>query len=129
MITITDNQATMCRFCKNNGEDEKKYSSHTLKDGSGRVLCPVLRAFRCVRCGATGDRAHTIKYCPMKENGIDRALLLRLGRCVSSLDAFMYNDDNDGSAAVSEHRPTHRHRSLPLLLHSTNPFSAPASLK
>ncbi|XP_041978879.1 uncharacterized protein LOC121732919 isoform X2 [Aricia agestis] len=62
-----------CAFCKNNGENEESYSSHALKDWRGRVLCPVLRAFRCPRCGATGDRAHTIKYCPDNgEPGMER---------------------------------------------------------
>lgn len=63
-----------CAFCKNNGENEESYSSHALKDWRGRVLCPVLRAFRCPRCGATGDRAHTIKYCPENsEPGLERS--------------------------------------------------------
>ncbi|XP_053601097.1 uncharacterized protein LOC128669898 isoform X2 [Plodia interpunctella] len=53
-----------CRFCKNNGERESYYRSHSLKAG-GRVACPVLRAFVCRRCGASGDAAHTAKYCPM----------------------------------------------------------------
>ncbi|GBP47548.1 Nanos homolog 2 [Eumeta japonica] len=64
-----------CAFCKNNGENEDCYASHALKDWRGRVLCPVLRAFRCPRCGATGDRAHTIKYCP--ENNTDATASLR----------------------------------------------------
>ncbi|XP_063535920.1 uncharacterized protein LOC134745771 isoform X1 [Cydia strobilella] len=52
-----------CAFCKNNGSPASWYGSHILRDRR-RVRCPVLRALRCPRCGATGDKAHTPKYCP-----------------------------------------------------------------
>jgi len=53
----------VCVFCRNNGENELIYSSHSLKDSMGNVTCPILRAYQCPICGATGSQAHTIKYC------------------------------------------------------------------
>ncbi|KAK4469044.1 hypothetical protein MN116_007508 [Schistosoma mekongi] len=54
----------LCVFCRNNNELEEVYTSHKIKDRFGRVTCPILRQFICPVCGATKDRAHTIKYCP-----------------------------------------------------------------
>ncbi|XP_037092736.1 nanos homolog 1-like [Pollicipes pollicipes] len=56
----------LCVFCKNNGETAQFYSNHILKDQHGTVRCPVLRAYTCPTCGARGDNAHTIKYCPLR---------------------------------------------------------------
>jgi len=53
-----------CVFCKNNGEDESYYLSHTLKDDNGRVTCPILYKYKCPICHATGPISHTIRYCP-----------------------------------------------------------------
>ncbi|XP_067875307.1 nanos homolog 2-like [Heterodontus francisci] len=53
----------ICTFCKHNGESRKVYSSHVLKADSGKVLCPILRNYVCPLCKATGDAAHTLKYC------------------------------------------------------------------
>lgn len=55
-----------CKFCKNNREAESVYKSHSFKDERGNCVCPVLRQYKCPTCGATGNKAHTIKYCPKK---------------------------------------------------------------
>lgn len=55
-----------CKFCKNNGQPKGVYSSHDLKDRKGNCSCPILRRYKCPTCGASGDKAHTLKYCPNK---------------------------------------------------------------
>ena len=57
----------VCVFCRNNGEKEQFYTSHTLKDATNRVSCPILRLYQCPICHASADNAHTIKYCPCAE--------------------------------------------------------------
>ncbi|XP_035789392.1 protein nanos-like [Anopheles albimanus] len=57
---------TECVFCRNNGEPRRIYESHVLRDENKAVVCPKLRSMRCMQCGATGSKAHTLKYCPYK---------------------------------------------------------------
>ena len=59
----------LCRFCQNNGEDESWYRGHVTRSLAGKVLCPVLRVYTCPICEATGDNAHTLKYCPKNKDG------------------------------------------------------------
>ncbi|KAK6477866.1 nanos-like protein 1-like [Huso huso] len=61
----TDGGSKLCVFCKKNGESRKVYNSHSFKDGD-KVLCPYLRRYKCPRCSATGDQAHTKRYCPQR---------------------------------------------------------------
>lgn len=64
--TKNNSQLEHCVFCLNNGADKEEYESHSCKDESGNVTCPVLQKFVCSRCHATGANAHTAKYCPLK---------------------------------------------------------------
>ena len=57
----------VCSFCKNNGQPESVYTSHPVRDKKGNCACPVLRAYTCPTCGQSGDKAHTLKYCPKKK--------------------------------------------------------------
>merc|ERR1712142_327480 len=59
----------VCKFCYSNGEAESQYRTHKLKNSSGLVTCPVLRSFACPICKATGDFAHTQRYCPRNKDG------------------------------------------------------------
>ena len=38
---------------------------------AGKVVCPILYAYKCPICHATGDYAHTLKYCPMMPKGLN----------------------------------------------------------
>jgi len=57
-----------CAFCKSNGETAEFYKSHFLKDPIGRVRCPILQRYQCPFCYATGENAHTRRYCPKNPN-------------------------------------------------------------
>nr|XP_031300338.1 nanos homolog 2 [Camelus dromedarius] len=70
--------ATLCNFCKHNGESRRVYTSHRLKTPGGVVVCPILRHYVCPLCGATGDQAHTLKYCSL--NGGYQSLYRHSGR-------------------------------------------------
>ncbi|XP_061388264.1 protein nanos [Musca vetustissima] len=58
--------AKHCVFCENNNEPDAVVKSHAVRDSMGRVLCPKLRTYICPICKASGDKAHTVKYCPQK---------------------------------------------------------------
>lgn len=86
-LTLHSTQATRslrlktknCSFCLKNGERQCVYGSHELKNEQGIVLCPILRRYVCGICGATGDQAHTRKYCPWNvEVSVERPASKRL---------------------------------------------------
>ena len=51
-----------CKVCKDAGRQESVYTSHYVKDKSGRVTCPTLLSQECRYCFKLG---HTLKFCPI----------------------------------------------------------------
>ena len=55
----------------NRGHQECKYCHgpfHRLRDKHGRITCPVLRSIVCYHCNATGEYAHTVRFCPKRKD-------------------------------------------------------------
>jgi len=77
----------ICSFCKSNGESASVYTSHVLRNINNEIECPILMAYICPKCGATGKSAHTIKYCTaLSENervALPSVKLLKEGRSSS----------------------------------------------
>lgn len=73
-ISSSGSSSDYCPFCKQNGETPRVYRSHKLKSCDGKVICPILRNYTCPICNATGDYAHTRRYCPQvhREDGASR---------------------------------------------------------
>jgi hypothetical protein len=49
-----------CKVCKDAGKTESEYTSHFVKDKSGKTICPTLLNQACKYCRQTG---HTVKFC------------------------------------------------------------------
>ena len=49
-----------CKVCKDAGKTETEYTSHYVKDKSGKTTCPTLLNQACKYCKQTG---HTVKFC------------------------------------------------------------------
>ncbi|CAF1062913.1 unnamed protein product [Brachionus calyciflorus] len=91
----------VCVFCRNNGEKEQFFASHTLKDAQNNVACPVLRLYQCPICHANGDQAHTIKYCPYAEK--DSPKMKEFGRFAAA--ALLMNSFNGSNTPPSGSPP------------------------
>jgi hypothetical protein len=80
-----------CAFCKRNGETREFYSTHILKDSRDVVICPILRKYMCPLCKATGDRAHTLRHCPLSKQQVPVAFSV-----ASSAETFRTRRSSNG---------------------------------
>ena len=54
-----------CKVCKDAGKPEAMFSSHFVKDRTGKVICPLLLSQECRYCFKLG---HTVKFCQALNN-------------------------------------------------------------
>ena len=71
-------RSKLCTFCKTNGEREEIYTSHSLKDAADKITCPILMRYACPVCGATGEKTHTKKYCPVLQKRLRMEMLNKI---------------------------------------------------
>ena len=84
---------------------------------SGKVICPILYAYKCPICHATGDYAHTLKYCPMMPKGMNTPpnTNTRANPVVSALPK---------TATFPQHLSVNTRHNMPKSAHSTSAHSA-----
>ena len=65
---------TFCSFCKRNRSDPSLYRSHMLRNPrTKRLTCPVLRAYQCKICGATGNLYYSLLHFASLSMHVDRS--------------------------------------------------------
>lgn len=75
--------------------------SLVLRNRNNGIECPILMAYICPKCGATGKNAHTIKYCPALSESERVALptikFFKEGRTSSGNQNLFKNDSSNRS--------------------------------
>ena len=59
-VQKTQTPVRSCKVCKDAKLPESSYSSHSVRDVKGRIVCPTLLSQTCKHCFKSG---HTVKYC------------------------------------------------------------------
>lgn len=52
----------LCKVCQDAGKTEQEYTNHSVRDKSGKTVCPTLLSQECRNCY---KRGHTTKYCTL----------------------------------------------------------------
>jgi hypothetical protein len=56
----SNNMSSYCKLCHDAGKSESVYRSHSVRDRSGKTVCPYLLSLTCRRCNGKG---HTQSHC------------------------------------------------------------------
>ena len=89
-----------CKVCHDAGKPESEYTSHWVKDLTGKNTCPTLLNTECRYCYKLG---HTAKFCDVaKKNNKEKERFERKSQAVAPKPAVVQKKPVNGFAALCE---------------------------
>jgi len=98
-----------CKVCHDSGKSEELYTSHRVKDQTGKVVCPTLLALECNYCYAAG---HTVKYCPVLKEKEEMKRKNEAAERTYGSTVRRYNAAVSKQKGAQETRPTNRYQEM-----------------
>lgn len=143
MMFNKSNKKPCCKVCQDAGKPEDVYTSHWVKDLSGKTVCPTLLNSECRFCHKLG---HTTKYCKeLEQMNKDKAKIekkLKYQSMTKSLDvkqeqkhikctnmfaAFCDDNSCESDNVDSDHDVTSTKTHIDIVIPTTNTWASIAA--
>jgi len=99
IVSSSKSSAVGCKVCKDAGDSECVWATHTVRTDKGKISCPRLLASTCHKCGGKG---HTKKWCNASDMNLSK-VVCRISRVSKPVEvAFAPVSSPNGFAALGD---------------------------